>query len=81
MRTTIDGGGRIVVPKALRDAIGLTAGRVIDLVYADGKIEIEVAPAEVAVDTSDGLPKIVPSAELPPLSDDAVRDTIEATRR
>lgn len=82
MRTTIDAAGRIVVPKPLRDAMGLTAGRVVDLVYADGRIEIELAPAQVSVETAPGeLPRVVPAEELPPLSDDVVRETLEAVRR
>jgi AbrB family looped-hinge helix DNA binding protein len=31
METTIDSVGRIVVPKPLRDALGLTAGSVVDI--------------------------------------------------
>ncbi|WP_092201758.1 AbrB/MazE/SpoVT family DNA-binding domain-containing protein [Blastococcus tunisiensis] len=31
MRTTIDSLGRIVVPKALRDALGLTPGSTLDV--------------------------------------------------
>jgi AbrB family looped-hinge helix DNA binding protein len=34
MRTTIDKAGRLVVPKRLRDRVGLSAGEVE--VYADG---------------------------------------------
>ena len=47
MRTTIDAAGRIVVPKALRDAMGLAAGRTIDMVFTDGRIEIELVAIEV----------------------------------
>jgi AbrB family looped-hinge helix DNA binding protein len=81
MRTTIDAAGRIVVPKAVRDAMGLTAGREIDLVFAGGRIEIELAPAEVTVDAADGLPRLTAATPVPPLTDELVRDTIEATRR
>jgi len=82
MRTTIDGAGRIVVPKSVRDAMGLTAGRQIDVFYTDGKIEIEVAPAEVEVELAeDGLPRVLYRGEVPPLTDEIVRATIEATRR
>jgi len=31
METTIDAAGRIVVPKLLRDALGLTAGASVDI--------------------------------------------------
>jgi AbrB family looped-hinge helix DNA binding protein len=65
MRTTIDSAGRVVVPKAVRDAMGLTAGREIDVVFTDGRIEIELAPAEVRVVDEGGLPRLLPSAELP----------------
>jgi len=81
MRTTIYAAGRIVVPKALRDAMGLAAGRSIDVVFIDGRLEIEVAPADVEVVTGDGLPRLVPREALPPLTDEIVRATLEATRR
>lgn len=81
MQTTIDAAGRIVVPKALRDAMGLSAGRRIDVVYADGRLEIEVAPAEVDVLTDERAPLLVPREELPPLTDDDIRAALEATRR
>lgn len=82
MRTTIDAAGRIVVPKAVRDAMGLTAGRQIDVSYADGKIEIEIAPADVDVELADdGLPRVVYKGDAPPLTDEIIRATIEATRR
>lgn len=81
MRTTIDAAGRIVVPKAVRDAMGLAAGRAIDVVYTDGRIEIELAPADVATEVEDGLPRLRPSDRLEQLTDEQVRDVLEATRR
>ncbi len=37
MRTTIDAAGRLVVPKVLRDVLGLTAGSELDVsVYGHG---------------------------------------------
>lgn len=81
MRITIDGAGRIVVPKPVREAMGLTAGREVDLVFTDGRIEIELAPAEVVVETGDGWPRVMPVGDLPALTDEEIRDTVESTRR
>ena len=44
MRSTIDKAGRVVVPKAMRDELGLTGGTEIEIGLVDGKIEIEAAP-------------------------------------
>lgn len=56
MRTTIDAAGRIVVPKSIREATGLHSGQEGDIVFTNGHIEMELAPADVRVDTGDGLP-------------------------
>lgn len=45
-----------VVPKSLRGT-GLSAGRDIDVVFTDGRIEIEVAPAVVLVESDAGFPQ------------------------
>ena len=43
MKTTIDSAGRIVVPKPLRDAVGLTPGSTVDIaVYGAG---LQLTPA------------------------------------
>jgi|APMI01.1.fsa_nt_gi AbrB family looped-hinge helix DNA binding protein len=82
MRTTIDAAGRVIVPKSIRAAMGLSAGREIDLAYVDGRIEIDLAPVEGAATVEDGWPVFTPQrADLPPLDDRTLRDTVEATRR
>jgi AbrB family looped-hinge helix DNA binding protein len=81
MRTTIDAAGRIVVPKPLREAMGLAAGRAIDMVFTDGRIEIELAPVEVDLETSGPLPRLVAGEDQPELTDQQVRDALESTRR
>ena len=40
MKTTIDGAGRVVIPKALRDRAGLKPGTELDIRDSDGIIEI-----------------------------------------
>lgn len=81
MSTTIDAAGRIVVPKPVREAMGLTPGTLIDVVYADGAIRIDFAPIEATVDSREPLPRIVPPTATSALDDDTVRATLETTRR
>ncbi|MGD8199295.1 AbrB/MazE/SpoVT family DNA-binding domain-containing protein [Ornithinimicrobium sp. W1679] len=81
MRTTIDAAGRIVVPKALRDAMHLRPGQHVDIVLTDGRLEIEVASTPVTLQEEEGFPVLVPDHELPPLTTETVRDVLEATRR
>ena len=81
MRTTIDSAGRLVVPKPLRDAMGLVPGKAVDIVFTNGRIEIELAPADVHVDVEGGFPRVVADEDLPPLTDEQIRETLEATRR
>jgi len=47
MKTTIDSAGRMVIPKALREAAGLTPGQELDAEYRDGAIVVEPAPRKV----------------------------------
>lgn len=80
MRSTIDGAGRIVIPKALRDRLDLRPGQPLEVVERDGRIEIAPAPTAVSLIERDGLLAAVPDAQLPPLTDEMVRSTLEHTR-
>jgi AbrB family looped-hinge helix DNA binding protein len=46
MKTTIDGAGRVVIPKALRDRAGLQAGMEIEVNWREGLIEIAPPPPQ-----------------------------------
>lgn len=81
MRTTIDGAGRVVIPKDLRDRLGLAGGRVLEITERDGRIEIEPAATPMSLERRGGGPVAVPAEELPPLTDEIVRATIERIRR
>jgi AbrB family looped-hinge helix DNA binding protein len=81
MRTAIDAAGRVVIPKTLREALGLTAGQSLDIVAREGRLEIVPAPTPMRlVDEGDG-PMAVADADMPPLTQELVRETLEQVRR
>lgn len=85
MIATIDKAGRIVIPKALRDAMGLKPGTRLDVSYVDGRLEIEYAAPEEDVweiVMENGFPvlRYIGEGELPPISDEMYRETLEAVR-
>jgi AbrB family looped-hinge helix DNA binding protein len=81
MRTTIDAAGRVVVPKVIRDRLGLVGGEELEIVERDGGIEISPPATKVTlIETELGL-AAVPERELPVLTDEIVRDTLERVRR
>jgi AbrB family looped-hinge helix DNA binding protein len=81
MKTTIDRAGRLVVPKRIRDAAGITPGAELEIRVADGRIEIEPAPLEVKLVKRGSLTVAVPRRAVPPLTEDVVRETVERLRR
>jgi AbrB family looped-hinge helix DNA binding protein len=81
MRTTIDSAGRIVVPKPLRDALGFGPGEALEVEAHDGRLEVEVAPTPMKLSQGKGAIAAIPERELPPLTADEVRATLEQTRR
>jgi AbrB family looped-hinge helix DNA binding protein len=81
MKTTIDAAGRVVIPKALRERLGLTGGQEIEIEERDGRIEIEVAPTPMRLERRGKHLVAVADRPMPPLTDEIVRATIERTRR
>lgn len=82
MRTTIDKAGRVVVPKAMRDELGLSGGAEVEIALVDGRIEIESAPGAIRLErAADGRLAAVSDRELPPLTAERVREWLERVRR
>jgi AbrB family looped-hinge helix DNA binding protein len=80
MRTTIDSGGRVVIPKAVRDRLGLVPGAAVEVAEGDGVVEVRPASTTVELVEVEGV-VVATGPDLPPLTDDVVRETIERTRR
>jgi AbrB family looped-hinge helix DNA binding protein len=81
MRTTIDTAGRLVVPKPLRQALGLKPGQALEIRAGDGRLEIEIAPTPMRLKKRGKGVVAVPEASLPALTAEQVRDTLERLRR
>jgi hypothetical protein len=65
----------------LRDTRGLTAERKTDMEFWHGRGEIEPALIEVELETIGRLPRLVADPDQLKLTDQLVRDALEATRR
>jgi AbrB family looped-hinge helix DNA binding protein len=81
MKATIDSAGRIVVPKALRKALGLKAGQRLEIRAGDGCLEIEIASTPMELKKRGKGVVAVPDAKLPALTTELVRETLERVRR
>lgn len=81
MRTSIDAAGRIVVPKALRQAAGLIPGQPLEIRAIDGRLEIDIAPTPLKLEKRGAGVVAVPDADLPELTPELARDVLERLRR
>ncbi|MDN5920852.1 MAG: AbrB/MazE/SpoVT family DNA-binding domain-containing protein [Pseudonocardia sp.] len=81
MRTTIDGTGRIAIPKQLRDAVELVPGQALEVVARDGRIEIEAVSQAMDLVERDGSLAAETDDDPDPLTAEQVRDVLESTRR
>ena len=77
----MDSAGRLVVPKALREALGVRPGQELEVQLRDGRLEIEVPATPMSLKRRGKSRVAVPLAKLPPLTSDQVRETLERIRR
>jgi AbrB family looped-hinge helix DNA binding protein len=81
MKIVLDAAGRLVVPKSLRQALGLKPGQTLEIRAGDGRLEIEIAPTPMRLKKRGKGVVAVPDAALPALTAEPVRDTLERVRR
>ena len=80
MKSTIDRAGRIVVPKAIREAAHLRPGTVVRFRVQGGHVEIEPVPLTVTLQRRGSLVVAVPESEQPVLKAAEVDETIAELR-
>ena len=81
MLGTIDGGGRVVVPKEIRERLGLLPGTQVELVEVDGVLEISPSVTDMRVIDRDGALVLEVDEPRPTLTAEQVRTVMESTRR
>ena len=81
MLATIDAGGRVVVPKEIRERLGLRPGSQVELTEVDGVLEVAVSVTPMTVVEQDGLVVLQAQGEVPTLTAEQVRAVQESTRR
>ncbi len=77
MKSTIDGAGRLVIPRELRRAAGLEPGMPLDLRVEDGAVLIEPAPTPVRMERRRRFVVARPSRTMPALTGRVVEETRE----
>jgi len=81
MKVAIDAAGRVVIPKSLRQALGLKPGQELEIRAGDGRLELEIASTPMRLKKRGRGVVAVPAPDLPALTVEEVRDTLERVRR
>jgi AbrB family looped-hinge helix DNA binding protein len=80
MKTAIDGFGRVVIPRPLRERAALTAGTQLDARYEDGRIVLEPAPLLIRIKREGLFFVAEPLTPVPALSSAHVERELETLR-
>jgi AbrB family looped-hinge helix DNA binding protein len=79
MKSTIDEAGRVVIPKAIREAAGLKPGAPLMIEYRNGRVEIERKSPKVRLVRKGGvLVASIPGA--PKMSGEEANEWIRKSR-
>ena len=78
MRTTIDGAGRVVIPKALREAVGLAGGSAVEVSVYGGGLQLTPGGRTARLRRVDG--RLVAESDTE-VTDEMLFAAIDAGRR
>lgn len=77
----MDNAGRVVLPKPIREAVGLAGGQEVEVRLVGLVIEIQPVEPVVRMRARPGrLPVLEVEGEVEPVTDDDVRATLDAVR-
>lgn len=79
--TTLDGAGRVVIPKTIRARLGLSPGATVAVSEHDGVVEIRPAPVAARIVRRGQVAVISADSPLAVIDDDDVRAALERVRR
>ncbi|MBU6241931.1 MAG: AbrB/MazE/SpoVT family DNA-binding domain-containing protein [Acidobacteria bacterium] len=81
MNVSIDRAGRIVVPKSIRDSLGLAEGADLEIFVEDGRLVIEVPNPPKRLEKRGDSLVIVADEPIGEMTTAQVRDILESVRR
>lgn len=77
----IDGAGRVVLPKSLRDRLGLQAGSEFEVIEEENRIVLKPVEKEPKLVSKDGVLVFVPEADFSKEGEDVVKKVREERDR
>ncbi|MCU0258387.1 MAG: AbrB/MazE/SpoVT family DNA-binding domain-containing protein [Solirubrobacteraceae bacterium] len=80
MHVRIDAAGRVVIPKAVRDELGLEPGQRLELDTRDGDLHLHVRAPRMRIEGRGRDARVVTDEPMPTLTDDVARATLDAVR-
>jgi AbrB family looped-hinge helix DNA binding protein len=78
MKVSLDRAGRVVVPKPLRDALGIAPGMPLEIDVVDGHLELAPPDAPATIVQGPGGPVVAATGTR--ITADDVRRALEAAR-
>jgi len=80
MRVAIDAAGRLVIPKPLRDELGISGPTELEITAVDGRLEVDVPYLDVTVEMDGGVAVFRTPDPVPSQTAEDVRDALERVR-
>lgn len=71
----------MVIPKALREELGVHGPSDLELTVAEGRLELTIADVPARVEERKGFPVIVTDRPMEPMSVEEARNAVERVRR